>query len=514
MIHLCLWTLRVRYFHLAAVLLLTSILSSLVLAQEGLRTANSSQLNASFLQEPESVVRSARTDGSLDGESAMQESELEASSRQLQDRLRLLEDRVEMAEANLLESQKNLAAEKRKLPNIAMSGVFQADTVFFSQSPASRDAYGLVEDGADFRRARLGAKGAVTDRMDYFMQIDFGFFGRPTITDLWADFKDLGILGTVRVGQWKHPFSLEVVSSFRYTTFMERASVFQAFTPFRHIGAGFYDHSDDENWTWAMSYFRTGQDQFGGSLSTDGGHGMADRLTHLAWYGPFGDDYLHLGIGYFLNSPPHGRARFRSIPEMFVGEFVVPAGSPHGTSGQPVPSVANGTPFFVDTGVLTDTNLTQTIGTEKLWVCGPLSWQSEFMGCFVDSDQQAGFLHGAYTQVGWFLTGEHRPYDRKNGAIDRVLPFRSMTKHGQGWGAWELAARWSYLDILDRQILGGEMQNTTIGLNWYVNPYCKCVFNYVHSWANSRPIRNGTIVDDTLISSKTDIFAMRCQLDF
>jgi phosphate-selective porin OprO/OprP len=120
--------------------------------------------------------------------------------------------------------------------------------------------------------------------MDYFMQMDFGFFGRPTFTDLWVDFKDATPFGTVRVGQWKQPFSLEAVSSFRYTTFMERSSLFQAFVPFRHLGVGIYDHSQDETMTWALSYLRTGQDQFGGSLSTDGGNGLAGRVTQLGWY--------------------------------------------------------------------------------------------------------------------------------------------------------------------------------------------------------------------------------------
>jgi phosphate-selective porin len=41
----------------------------------------------------------------------------------------------------------------------------------------------------------------------------------------------------------------------------------------------------------------------------------------------------------------------------------------------------------VDTGTLAGTNLTQTIGLESLWVRGPLSWQSEAMGCFVDTSQ-------------------------------------------------------------------------------------------------------------------------------
>jgi len=347
-------------------------------------------------------------------------------------RIEELERNAKTSESKILAFEDGAKAEKAKRPTLQLSGVFQADAVAFDQDEASRLNYGRIESGADFRRARLGAKGAISDRMDYFMQLDFGFFGRPTFTDLWVDFKDAGPLGTVRVGQWKHPFSLETVSSFRYTTFMERAGVFQAFTPFRHLGIGFYDHSNDERWTWAASYLRTGQDQFGGSLSTDQGNGIASRLTHLLWYNEsMGWEFLHLGAGYFLNAPPNGRLRVRSIPEIFVGEFVVPTGEPNGTSGQPVPTAANGTPFFVDTGLLTDVSLVNTFGTEALWVHGPLSWQSEAMAQQIDGGAMGnGLLWGGYSQIGYFLTGEHRPYDRKAGAIDRVKPIASVSKSG------------------------------------------------------------------------------------
>src|SRR4029077_1779211 len=97
-------------------------------------------------------------------------------------------------------------------------------------------------------------------------------------------------------GAWKQPFSLEIVSRFRYTTFMERSSLFQAFTPFRHIGIGTYNHSLDLMSTWAASYIRTGQDQNADSLSTRGGNGFTGRLTHLAWYDESeGRSYLHVG---------------------------------------------------------------------------------------------------------------------------------------------------------------------------------------------------------------------------
>lgn len=442
-----------------------------------------------------------------------------ASADDVDSRLQAIEAYTQQLDAQL--QQLEIASQAKspvqtKLPSLAISGVFQADAVAFDQNDASRDAYGRIESGSDFRRARLGAKGSVADNMDYFMQLDFAFFGRPTFTDLWVDFKDAGPLGTVRVGQWKQPFSLEVVSSFRYTTFMERAGTFQAFTPFRHMGIGFYNHSDDLHWTWAASYFRTGQDQFGSSLSTKGGNGLAARLTHLAWYDETaGDDYLHLGAAYYLNAPPNDRTRFRSIPEIYVGEFIVPSGEPIGTSGQPVPNVADGTPFFVDTGLLTGVSLSQSFGAESLWVHGPFSWQSELIGTAVDTSTAGdGFLWGGYTQVSYFLTGEHRPYDRKAGAIDRVIPLNNWCRNCSGFGAWELASRWSYLDLSDGAIEGGDMQNLTTGLNWYANPYCKCVFNHIHSWTDARPIRNGTIIGNQTIAAQTDAFAMRVQVDF
>ncbi len=434
------------------------------------------------------------------------------------------EDKSEKRLKDIEKRLNDIDAAKKKLPSVTVNGVFQADSVWFNQPASSRSQYGLIEDGAGFRRARLSAKGSVTDTTNYFMQMDFGFFGRPTFTDVWVEQTKIPYLGTVRVGQWKQPFSLEVVSSFRYTTFMERSLLFQTFTPFRHIGVGFYNNADDLNSTWAMSYFRTGQDQFGDSLSIDGGHGMAARLTRLAWWCDNGSNYLHLGSGYFLNSPPRDRARFRTLPEIFVGEFA-PGGI--GTSGQAVPGVLNGTPFFADTGVIQNVNAVSTYGLEALWVNGPLSWQSEAMAAQVNqTGVRDAILGGAYSQVGYFLTGEHRPYDRKAGAIDRVLPRANFKPGTGGWGAWEVAGRWSYVDLNAGSFgtpgnpsasgAGGIMQNLTAGLNWFINPYVRWEFNYIHSWVNGHAINQTTHQFDftRTAKSETNIFGTRVQLDF
>lgn len=395
-------------------------------------------------------------------------------------------------------------------PNVKISGAFQADIGWFGQDETSLDTFGQIQDGADFRRARLGANGNVTEQMSYFFQMDFGAFGRPTFTDVWLAINDVPVFGNIKVGQWKHPFSLEVVSSYRYTTFMERSLLFQSFTPFRHVGIGFYDWSEDLNTTWAASAIRTGQDQYGGSISTDGGYGLVGRLTHLLHWDEAteGRSYLHVGGAYYLNAPPNDRTRFRSIPEFFVGEH---AGGAVGTSGQAIPGAINGTPYFVDT-LTFDADLVNTFGSELLWVAGPLSVQSEAMAAVVDRPTgDTLLLGGAYMQVGYFLTGEHRPYDRKAGAIDRIKPFEDFfwvrTCEGQGeygMGAWEVAARVSYLNLNDDNIRGGELTDLTLGVNWYLNPYCKFVANYIHAFLD-HPVTG---------QSGTDIVAVRAQLDF
>ncbi len=440
----------------------------------------------------------AQANAALQSSSAVPIVPLPQTSPVVNDRLSKLEKRLDEADAA-----------KKKLPSVTVSGVFQADGVWFNQSDESRDQHGSIESGADIRRARIGARSQVTETMNAFMQMDFGFFGRPTFTDVWVEQTKVPVLGTVRAGQWKQPFSLEVVSSFRYTTFMERSLLFQSFTPFRHLGIGFYNNSDDLNWTWAASYFRTGQDQFANSLSTDGGNGVAGRLTHLLWYcGEHGEDYLHVGGGYFMNSPPRDSVRFRTIPEIFVGEFA-PGGV--GTSGQAVPGVLNGTPFFADTGTLNGVSDVQTFGLEALWVRGPLSVQSEAMAATVNQAGPTAVFGGTYAQVGYFLTGEHRPYDRKGGAIDRVLPFNSVGKGGRG--AWEVAARYSYVDLSDGLVRGGNVKNMTGGLNWYINANCKWVFNYIHSWSEG-PDFFPAVVPGSNINGQTDAFATRVQVDF
>jgi len=50
-----------------------------------------------------------------------------------------------------------------------------------------------------------------------------------------------------------------------------------------------------------------------------------------------------------------------------------------------------------------------------------------------------------------------------------------------GFGAIELSFRFSYLNLTDKDLTGGEIADLTAGLNKYLNPATRFTFNYKHS---------------------------------
>jgi phosphate-selective porin OprO/OprP len=85
---------------------------------------------------------------------------------------------------------------------------------------------------------------------------------------------------------------------------------------------------------------------------------------------------------------------------------------------------------------------------------------------------------GLYASASWFLTGETRPYDRRKACFSRVIPHHNFDWGRGGWGAWELAARYSFVNLNSENINGGRMSMLMTGLNWYLHPNLKMRFEY------------------------------------
>lgn len=74
-------------------------------------------------------------------------------------------------------------------------------------------------------------------------------------------------------------------------------------------------------------------------------------------------------------------------------------------------------------------------------------------------------------------------YDHHEARFGRVTPYSNATLLPgcglSGLGAWQVGARYGFLDLTDAGIDGGYIQDLTVGLNWFLNPHAKVQFNYV-----------------------------------
>ncbi|MEZ6125883.1 MAG: porin [Planctomycetaceae bacterium] len=370
-------------------------------------------------------------------------------------------------------------------PTVKVTGFFQADAGWLTQDSASRQQFGDIQDNRAFRRTRLAAVGKVAENVSYMLEMDFAFNGRPSFMDVWMDIANMIPVGTVRIGQWRQPFGLNELTSVKELTFLERPSMF-GMSPFRQIGVGFHDVSGDENVTWAASVFGSATDAFGNSIG-DRGYGAAARLTKVLMEDQCSDFLVHSGVGYSYVANPNKTIEYRNVPE-FGGALAVP-----GTI-----------PFFVDTLPI-PADHANLLNGELAGTWGPLHAQSELRYALVDTKNGGTLVFpSAYAQLGWILTGEHRPYNKQSAALGRIKPRSVLGVKCGGSGAWELAIRYSWIDLNQGTVTGGELKNTAYGVNWYLNDYTKIQFNYINADLNRAPVGN----------SDTHIFAMRAQLDF
>ncbi len=143
-------------------------------------------------------------------------------------------------------------------------------------------------------------------------------------------------------------------------------------------------------------------------------------------------------------------------------------------------------PIFVDTGRFF-TDSVDLVNPEFAIVQGPLSLQGEYSLAFVNADALGEpFFWGFYLFGSYFLTGEHRNYGRRSGTFFQLDPKHKFRPLKGRWGALELAARLSYIDLNGGAIRGGKELNFTVGLNWYLNPKYRLMFNYISATLKDR----------------------------
>jgi len=138
--------------------------------------------------------------------------------------------------------------------------------------------------------------------------------------------------------------------------------------------------------------------------------------------------------------------------------------------------------YLVDTGTIEASHITM-IGLEAAGVRGPLWWSAEYIRSEA-STQLVGdpVFTGSSVQVGWFLTGESKPYRTNSGTFDRLRPHARYDKghplKKENGGTWELVGRVSSVDLTNAMVEGGELADFSGALSWYINGSTRVELNY------------------------------------
>ncbi|CAN7351090.1 porin [Phenylobacterium sp. LjRoot225] len=365
----------------------------------------------------------------------------------------------------------------------ALRSVIQFDAANYSISPTRTD--NDLGTGTNFRRARLGFDGTAFKDWNYALWAEFGGSGGEAagLNQAYLEYAGFKPFGSdvdfrIRGGAWATPAGLEDATSNTESLFLERGAAAELV---RGLAGG--------DGRTGVGVFASGQRWYGSAVYTGKVIGtpataefdqQSGYILRAAFNPLHGQDYdVHLGGGVTgiisaadtTAGPVRTRTiRLRERPEIRVdGNRLVDTGN-------------------LNAGGLTTYGLEAGASFKNFYAAG--EWFK------IDVNRSPTFnpsFSGWYAQGAYTLTGERHVWSSANGGFRGIKPDRPFSRGaGGGLGAWEIAARYSVLDLNDHDgvagvatpaggIRGGEQKITTVGLNWYPNSVLRFLLDY--QWA-------------------------------
>jgi phosphate-selective porin OprO/OprP len=401
---------------------------------------------------------------------------LKAQIAELMEKVESLEERTDAQSDVNVDTAQRLDDMVSKTPTVETKGgikITSADKKFEAQvgGRIHFDAYAYDRDLAattgttEFRRARLTLQGKALG-WEYKMEQDFGAgTNLDGLRDLYVAKSALG--GKFFIGHFKPYRSMEELTSSNEILMMER--------PFASASGLF----NGRQFQQGVGYMRAG-DSYTAGLSVfnlrgaagvrNEGVGVAGRFT----WAPINRETstLHLG-GWF------------SVEDLNQGSANTSASVSYAGRRGPSQTIAS------VNGVAGD-KIT-AYGAEVAGSFGPTFFQGEYVQSTFEQPHltQDQDVTTWYVQGSWMLNGGHKPYKAAAG----VFGSPKVDKNG----LWELTAR--YDTIENKDILNREASSWLLGLNYYVNPNLRFMFNYTKG-------------ENEVNGDETAQYALRTQISF
>jgi len=355
--------------------------------------------------------------------------------------------------------------ETKYLSGIFLAGVVLDNQQWLDQDSGSQQQVGDLKllEGGEIRGLRVGAVGTINFDKPWVYTIfgatnafDKGFEIEQQDSFAFFDYRlDIPLFDKINlsVGKQKEPISMERIMSMAQIPMQERTSVSDALMPSRNVGLVLSGTALDERMTWAGGLFNDWLDS--GSSFSDSASQVIGRVTWLPFITEDESNLLHLGIGMRYTNAEEG-LRYRTEPEF-------------NKAPDYVDTSVDGTPFAANSAML--------YNLEASWRKGPYWLAAEYVSNDVDAPALGDpDFDGYHVTASWIVTGEMRQYRKKNGIFGPVPVAKSVNQGG--WGAWEVALRYSDLDLTDGLIDGGEMDILSLGFHWWLTPTFNFSMNY------------------------------------
>ncbi|MCC7462530.1 MAG: hypothetical protein IT480_08735 [Gammaproteobacteria bacterium] len=342
------------------------------------------------------------------------------------------------------------------------------------ENGAARD----LADGMYFRRARFGIEGTLNGDFGYRLIAELGGAGTEgpaRINDAWVNYTGFAPF-TLQIGAYAPPANMDDGTAPEETLFIERATPAELA---RALGGGdgrtaLGVRASGRRWMTALTLTgRTVNDP----ETHDAPSALVARSSRLLVADE--DFSLHLGAnGTWVIHPADAG------PDA--------SGARYGVRLRERPELRVDSTRLVDTGAI-DAVHAWSAGVEFGLGWHSLRLQAENFRYGVRrrnapalADPRFG---GWYAQAGWTLTGEHHRYNAAAGAFQSPRPFVPLAR--SGYGAWELAVRYSHTDLnfnagsagdapASAAVRGGTQDVWAVGINLYANAHLRWQLNWLH----------------------------------
>lgn len=360
----------------------------------------------------------------------------------------------------------------------------QLDSAYYIQDNAVGAIGQDLSSGTNFRRARFGIEGTLFRSWDYAFTGEYGGSGaegNASLQQAWLQYGGLKPV-FIRAGAFRPSVGLEDSTSSGDTLFLERSSVSEITSQIagadgrEGVSVTYAPGTADVPGRVFAQAAYTGDKVNSGSVTAfDEQQGATGRLAGLLYSGPATNILLGVNGSYAWDLPDAAagpgsasNVRFRDRPELRVdGTYLIDTGNINARSAYH---------YGVDGG-FNYKNLYAEAGYFRF-----------------GADQRATStdpaFSGYYLQGSWVITGEPHRYDSRTASWRAPKVTNPLTGGADsGWGAWEIAARYSKVDLNDNDgaagsatpaggVRGGEQSVYSGAVNWYANAAVRLALQY------------------------------------